>query len=54
MDQTQLQLAQNTTLRFMVDEAQPGEQAFNVEAGEVAMRVGQKDLMLRTQIGLAS
>jgi ferric-dicitrate binding protein FerR (iron transport regulator) len=53
MDQTQLQLAQNTTLRFMVDDAQQGEQAFNVEAGEVAMRVGQKDLMLRTQIGLA-
>lgn len=53
MDQTQLQLAQNTTLRFLVDNTQPGEQAFNVESGEVAMRVGQKDLMLRTQIGLA-
>ncbi|MFT3923472.1 MAG: FecR domain-containing protein [Myxococcales bacterium] len=53
MDQTQLQLAQNTTLRFMVDQAQAGEQAINVEAGAVSMRVGQKDLMLRTQIGLA-
>ncbi len=52
MDQTQLQLAQNTTLRFMVDEVE-GEQAINVEAGEVSMRVGQKDMMLRTQIGLA-
>ena len=52
VDQTQLQLAQNTTLRFMSDDVE-GEQSINVEAGEVAMRIGQKDLMLRTQIGLA-
>ncbi len=54
VDQTQLELAQNTTLRFLVDGGQDGEQSLNVETGQVSLRVGQKDLQLRTQIGLAT
>jgi ferric-dicitrate binding protein FerR (iron transport regulator) len=53
MDQTQIELARQTTLRFLIDGAEQGEQAFNIESGEVSLRVGQRDLMLRTQIGLA-
>lgn len=54
IDQTQLELAQNTTLRFLVDGAEEGEQTLNIEAGQVSLRVGQKDLLLRTQIGVAT
>lgn len=52
IDQTHLELAPGTTLRFMVDGANPGEDALNVEAGEVSMRAN-RDLLLRTHIGLA-
>jgi hypothetical protein len=53
IDQTQLELAPETTLRFLVDGQQAGESALNVESGEVALRVGASDLLLRTQIGVA-
>src|SRR5690606_17367261 len=53
IDQSQLELAPKTTLRFLVDGAQPGEDALNVESGQVSLRVGIEELLLRTHIGLA-
>lgn len=54
IDQTQLELAQNTTLRFLVDGSEEGEQTLNIEAGQVMLRVGEREMKLRTQIGLAT
>ena len=52
-DGSQLQMQPGTLIRFMVEGAAEGEQAFAIETGEALLTAGASELRLHTQVGLA-
>jgi hypothetical protein len=52
-DDSELQLRQSTTVRFLVDGAGPDEQVFDVQTGDALLIAGAGGMRLRTHVGLA-
>lgn len=52
-DGSQLQMQPGTLIRFMIEGAAEGEQAFAIETGEALLTAGAAELRLHTQVGLA-
>jgi hypothetical protein len=53
-DDSELQLRQSTTVRFLVDGAGADEQAFDVRTGDALLIAGARITRLRTHVGLAT